>query len=71
MSKKKKSAYNNLQNNLNFEVDIRSFKKKTIKCKNDDCQYSKKGFSIRVQAEVDVSIVMKVMQHVFQNGDAV
>ena len=65
--------YTNLENN-GFEVDIRGTKKKKVFCPSGQkimnmtmstCKYSKQGFEISVQSEVDVAIVMKVMSSAF------
>lgn len=44
-------------------VDIRTFKGKNVFCPMRSCPYSSvgTGFQIKVQQEVDVAIVMKVM----------
>ena len=50
---------------LGFTVDIRKFKGKQVFCTNKQCNNSKNGFNLQVQAEVDVAIVMKAMEHVY------
>ena len=50
-----------------FQVDIRTFKGKQVFCPNKHCNVSKSGFNLQVQAEVDVAIVMKAMQHAYQD----
>ena len=52
---------------LGFEVDIRTFKGKQVFCPNKQCNVSKSGFNLQVQAEVDVAIVMKAMQHAYKD----
>ena len=52
---------------LGFEVDIRTFKGKQAFCPNKQCNVSKSGFNLQVQAEVDVAIVMKAMQHAYKD----
>lgn len=52
---------------LGFTVDIRKFKGKQVFCTNKQCNNSKHGFNLQVQAEVDVAIVMKAMEHVYQD----
>lgn len=52
---------------LGFTVDIRKFKGKQVFCTNKQCNNSKNGFNLQVQAEVDVAIVMKAMEHVYQD----
>ena len=52
---------------LGFKIDIRKFKGKQVFCPNKECTISKKGFNLQVQAEVDVAIVMKAMEHVYKN----
>ena len=48
---------------LGFEIDIRGFKGKQAFCPNKECNMHRCGFNIQVQAEVDIAIVMKAMQH--------
>jgi len=50
---------------MGFTVDIRTFKGKQVFCTNKNCHLSKNGFNLQVQAEVDVAIVMKAMEHVY------
>ena len=54
---------------LGVKLDIRGFKTRTVKCKNTECHFAKKGFKDKVQAEVDVSIVMKVMLLVMKHPE--
>jgi len=42
----------------NFNIDVRTFKGKKAYCPEKKCHYSKDGFDIRVQQEVDVAIAM-------------
>ena len=46
-----------------FTLDVRKFKGKKAYCPNKLCNMSKTGFDLQVQAEVDVAIVMKAMEH--------
>ena len=52
---------------LGFSVDIRTFKGKQVYCPNKQCHVSKSGFNLQVQAEVDVAIVMKAMEHAYKD----
>ena len=52
---------------LGFTIDIRHFKGKKVFCTNKECSMHKTGFNLQVQAEVDVAIVMKAMEHVYKN----
>ena len=44
-----------------FHCDIRNMKAKDVKCPNKECKLSKTGFSLPVQEQVDVAIVMTAM----------
>ena len=48
-----------------FTLDVRKFKGKRAHCPNKLCNMSKTGFDMQVQAEVDVAIVMKAMEHLY------
>ena len=54
-------------NALGFTVDIRKFKGKQVYCPNKTCSIHKAGFNLQVQAEVDVAIVMKAMEHLYND----
>ena len=53
--------------NIGFKVDVRHFKGKRAYCPETDCPQHKTGFDIKVQAEVDVAIVMKAVEHLYNN----
>jgi uncharacterized LabA/DUF88 family protein len=48
-------------------TDIRTFKNKSANCPQKGCLYNTQNFQIKVQQEVDVAIVMKVMSACFKN----
>ena len=50
---------------VGYEIDIRTFKGKQVYCPKESCIHSKNGFNIQMQAEVDVAIVMKAMEHLY------
>jgi uncharacterized LabA/DUF88 family protein len=58
--------YENIKNN-GCQIDIRTHKGKNAYCPEKGCLYSDKPFQIKVQAEVDVAIVMKVMDACFKD----
>ena len=56
-------------NDANFKIDVRTFKGKKAFCPEQTCHYSKKGFDIRVQAEVDVAIAMVPVKVIHEHSD--
>ena len=72
---KRQSMYDSFTRN-GFEVDIRGVKRKKVYCPfkrgtnqcrpQKECKFSKEGFEVAVQSQVDVAIVMKVMHIAFQ-----
>jgi hypothetical protein len=42
-------------------------KEKNTKCPDTKCSYNKKGFGIKVQAEVDVAIAMAPLRYLKKN----
>ena len=57
----RKGFYGILEKN-GFSCDIRNFKGKQVMCPNKECKLSKNGFTLQMQEQVDVAIVMKAME---------
>ena len=57
----RRNFYENLEKN-GFRCDIRNFKGKKVFCPNKTCKINKNGFTLQMQEQVDVAIVMKAME---------
>lgn len=64
---KRWNYYENLEKRHGIRVDLRNFKSKNAYCPQKGCPYNESGFQIKVQREVDVAIVMKVVNACFLN----